>query len=379
MRHHIQTAAELERKQALAEKANARRRELTRAVRDTREKITSLSGLSRVFEIELAQLFAKAHINALIIIVAFGVIIAAATLTWTTPGRALIWLALTTFAAVGQSLVCRAFLRVENTAPTLRVWMRRLILSEVALVLCWGLLPQVVGLPDSDALRLFLLFSILLFAALSAVLAHAIPAAVYFNLLPIGVAILHMALDRQQTELWMITGLGFGAVMLFMVLANRLYHMNLDGLQSRAEKDELIHEIEQTNIRLKDATKHAEDANAAKSKFLATMSHELRTPLNAILGFSEVIRGEMFGPVGNAQYKSYIEDIHSSGSHLLALINEVLDLSRIEAGKHELQEEAIDLAATVDACVHMRSLSAPPIPKTCRASGPMSARCGRWR
>lgn len=79
MRHHIQTAAEIERKQALAEKANAQRRDLTRAVKDVREKITSSSGLKRVFEIELAQLFAKNHLNALVLMTAFTAVIAAAS------------------------------------------------------------------------------------------------------------------------------------------------------------------------------------------------------------------------------------------------------------------------------------------------------------
>ena len=77
----------------------------------------------------------------------------------------------------------------------------------------------------------------------------------------------------------------------------------------------------------------------AKSQFLATMSHELRTPLNAILGFSELMRGEMLGPIGNEAYKTYLDDIHSSGQHLLRIINDILDLSRIEAGKRELREE----------------------------------------
>lgn len=358
MRHSIQTAAEIERRQAQAEQAEARRRELTRAVRDTREKITSLSGLRRVFEIELAQLFAKTHQNAVLIVLAFTTVIAAATLTWSTPARSLVWLVLTTLAIAGQWFICRSFLRIENPASSLRTWMIRLMLSEVMLVFCWALLPIVVGLPDSEGLKLFLLFSILLFALLSAVLSHPVPAAVYGTILPIGAAILYLVVDRQPTERWMIAGLSFGALLLFIVLATRLYQMTLDGLQARAEKDELIHEIEQTNIRLKEATKHAENANAAKSKFLATMSHELRTPLNAILGFSEVIRGEMFGPVNNEQYKSYVNDIHESGSHLLELINEVLDLSRIEAGKHELQEEGIDLVSTIDACVHMLDLRA---------------------
>lgn len=358
MRHHIQTAAEIERKQALAEKANAQRRDLTRAVKDVREKITSSSGLKRVFEIELAQLFAKNHLNALVLMTAFTAVIAAASLTWTSPVRSLIWLLLTSCAIAGQWLVCRRFLRIENPAEVLRSWISRLMISEIVLVFCWAMLPLMVGLPTSDGLRLFLLFSILLFSAVSAVLSHSLPAAVYGALLPVCAAIIHVVMDRTPSERWMIAGLSIGAMLLFVVLANKLYSAALDGLVARAEKDELIHEVEQANMRLKEATIHAESANAAKSKFLATMSHELRTPLNAILGFSEVIRSEMFGPVGNPQYKSYVDDIHESGSHLLALINEVLDLSRIEAGKHELQEEAIDLVGTVDACVHMLDLRA---------------------
>jgi two-component system cell cycle sensor histidine kinase PleC len=81
----------------------------------------------------------------------------------------------------------------------------------------------------------------------------------------------------------------------------------------------------------------------AKSQFLATMSHELRTPLNAILGFSELMRSEMLGPIGNDGYKDYLGDIHSSGEHLLRIINDILDLSRIEAGKRELREELTSL------------------------------------
>jgi two-component system cell cycle sensor histidine kinase PleC len=358
MRHHIQTAAELERRQVIAERADARRRELTRAVRDVREKITSTSGLRRVFEIELAQLFAKTHLNAAIIITAFTAVIAVSTLTWTNPGRALLWLFLTCLALGAQLYVCRAFLKVSEPGEKLRSWISRLIISEIVLVFCWTMLPIIVGMPASDGLRLFLLFSVLLFGAVTTVLAHSLPYSVYGALLPITAVIVHVVIDRDPSERWMIAGLSVGAMMLFVILANRLYQTTLDGLMARAEKDELIREVEQTNMRLKEATKHAENANAAKSKFLATMSHELRTPLNAILGFSEVIRGEMFGPVGNEQYKSYIDDIHASGSHLLALINEVLDLSRIEAGKHELQEEAIDLMGTIDACCHMLELRA---------------------
>jgi cell cycle sensor histidine kinase DivJ len=95
----------------------------------------------------------------------------------------------------------------------------------------------------------------------------------------------------------------------------------------------------------------AEEANRAKSSFLANMSHELRTPLNAIIGFSEVMTHEMFGPVGSPRYLEYSRLIHESGAHLLELINGILDMSKIEAGKFELSEEIFDLAETADACV----------------------------
>ncbi len=87
----------------------------------------------------------------------------------------------------------------------------------------------------------------------------------------------------------------------------------------------------------------AESANKAKSEFLANMSHELRTPLNAINGFSEIMLGEMFGPLGDHRYKEYVRDILDSGQHLLALINDILDMSKIEAGKMSLRFEPVSL------------------------------------
>ena len=91
------------------------------------------------------------------------------------------------------------------------------------------------------------------------------------------------------------------------------------------------------------AMTRAEAANQAKSEFLANMSHELRTPLNAINGFSEIMAGEMFGPLGDRRYKGYAADIHQSGQHLLSLINDILDMAKIEAGKLTLHYEAVSL------------------------------------
>lgn len=100
---------------------------------------------------------------------------------------------------------------------------------------------------------------------------------------------------------------------------------------------------------LREAKEQAEAASRSKSEFLANMSHELRTPLNAVLGFSEIIRDAIMGPV-DARYQEYANDIYTAGRHLLSLINDVLDLSKIEVGRLELQEETVNVGEVVDAC-----------------------------
>lgn len=115
------------------------------------------------------------------------------------------------------------------------------------------------------------------------------------------------------------------------------------------EKIQLQEERKAAYDALRLAKEEAEAANRAKSEFLATISHELRTPLNAVIGFSEMMISETLGPLGNAQYVSYAKDIFDSGSHLLNIINDILDLSKAEAGRLELSEGEADVAATISA------------------------------
>jgi signal transduction histidine kinase len=117
----------------------------------------------------------------------------------------------------------------------------------------------------------------------------------------------------------------------------------------------LRYAIERKRIQqqLLEEKERAELANRAKTDFLANMSHELRTPLNAIIGFSEILKDECFGPVGSPVYKEYARHIHESGAHLLEIINDLLDLSRVEAGRTQLNESEVDVGEAVAACLRV--------------------------
>jgi signal transduction histidine kinase len=114
-----------------------------------------------------------------------------------------------------------------------------------------------------------------------------------------------------------------------------------------------VTDIKSSERKLIQARSQAEMANRSKSDFLANMSHELRTPLNAIIGFSEIISHELFGPMSNEKYLEYMKDIHKSSLHLLSIINDVLDMSKIEAGKLELSKEVLNIQNVVADVVRM--------------------------
>jgi two-component system, cell cycle sensor histidine kinase PleC len=201
-----------------------------------------------------------------------------------------------------------------------------------------------------------LLFLMLLVVAVSSMLAANLPIAALAATVPVTVAITLNFVLMGSFEKHVLAALALAAEGYFALLAHRLHSTTLATLEARAEKDALIGELEQAKSISDEARYRAEAANVAKSRFLAQMSHELRTPLNAILGFSEVMKSEIFGVHAAPVYKEYSADIHNSGVHLLNLINEILDLSRIEAGRYELNEEAVALVNVVADCHHLLKL-----------------------
>ncbi|MGF1628995.1 MAG: PAS domain-containing sensor histidine kinase [Kiloniellaceae bacterium] len=133
-----------------------------------------------------------------------------------------------------------------------------------------------------------------------------------------------------------------GATLLFRLNGLPVYCPDSGSFLGYRGTAENITALRQREEALISAKESAELANRAKTEFLANMSHELRTPLNAVIGFSEIMESELLGPLGSSQYKSYAADIHESAQHLLTLINDILDVAKIEAGAHELRDEEVD-------------------------------------
>ncbi len=164
---------------------------------------------------------------------------------------------------------------------------------------------------------------------------------------PYAVALIVPPLFEGEPFYWGLSALAVGFSAFMVHLARQIYLTARDMLLLREDKNDLIEQLTAAKIESDKARQRAEAASQAKSKFLANMSHELRTPLNAILGFSEVMRDEVFGNLGSRQYVGYATDIHKSGEHLLGLINDVLDLSRIEAGRFVVRAEEINVPEAI--------------------------------
>ena len=153
------------------------------------------------------------------------------------------------------------------------------------------------------------------------------------------------SLQDSRTSAFTNAAVGIVALLLGLALYSVCRIAIMSSLMRRQKMT--VQTLERATRKAEKARQSAEQASRAKSDFLASVSHELRTPLNAILGFSELIGYQMMGPVGNKRYVEYAADIHKSGRHLLALVNDVLDLSKVEAGKMELRESEFSIAALI--------------------------------
>ncbi len=337
--------------------SSTKRRLATQHVREARDRLTSTSGTRPVFDYELLRQFAQNRLSASPVILVLVGTIGLLSGLWTGALTSAVWTAGTLLIHLIVIRQCRRFLDEPPNTANLRSSRMRFIMLDLFFGMAWTfILVNPIGADEQAGT--FMLFVMLLVVAISSMLASSLPVAVFALTLPVTIAIALDFVVKGTLHDYILAVMALAAEGYFSLLAYRLYSTTLATLEARAEKDALIGELEQSKSISDEARRRAETANIAKSRFLAQMSHELRTPLNAILGFSEVMKAEIFGPHSVPAYQDYAADIHNSGVHLLNLINEILDLSRIEAGRYELNEEAVSLNRVVEDCHHLLKLRA---------------------
>ncbi|HET7084965.1 MAG TPA: HAMP domain-containing sensor histidine kinase [Rhizomicrobium sp.] len=260
-----------------------------------------------------------------------------------------LFLPLAVTAAMGAgALMATAYQYYNDSEGDVDSWLQCFVMIQAFGSAAWGLMPWLCWEKGNPLNHMFLAVCVMSVIA-SLVVARGSNMKMYIaNLLPLSL----MSGARflmGDSMIDMVMGALAPAVALQMWYTGRPLVLRMgEDARLRFKVEDLATELQDTRDEALKKRFEAETANASKTAFLANMSHELRTPLNAILGFSEIISQECFGPVGSERYRDYAGDIHASGAHLLSLINDLLDVAKIEAGRMEISPHPLEAARVFD-------------------------------
>jgi len=344
---------------------HAARKRVNQNLQAARNRLAHGTTIKPEFEYELMQMFARNELSAAFTIWALAAIFSLASMFWAPWFEGCLWLGLVVLSKVLLLQLCRRFVAAEPQEAALGTWRRKFILTELLCGVTWAGFA-LVGIGSGEHGSQTAVFSshVFIFAALMVLLAirmtfaSTMMSVLYVGTIPMTVAVVGRLMLLNDPFYFALAAMAVGVHLYFIFLAKGLHETALKMLEFRAQKDLLIAELDEEKIISDEARRRAEAGSKAKSRFLATMSHELRTPLNAIMGFSEVMKDEILGAHSNPVYREYANDIYESGRHLLQLINEILDLSRIEAGRYELHEERAHLGDIMQECHRLLKLRA---------------------
>ena len=292
---------------------------------------------------ELLRLFMRNQLRVAPTMPILAVMMTLTCLNWVQPAIVLLWLAAAFTCQAAQIYLCREFFRRKRDSGEHLDWIGMMAAAELLQGVCWVLPLFLFWYDASPAQNAYVLaFTMAVIAVRLLVVNNFMPVLVAgTGVMTIGVAL--RCVSQSEPVYLALAGLIIALEVFFLFVARQLGDTARDMVRFKSQKNRLIEELKLERDKAQFEKVKAENANQAKSVFLATMSHELRTPLNAIMGFSEILERELFGPMTVKAYKSYALDIHHSGRYLLDLINDILDLSRIEAGRRDIQEEPFGL------------------------------------
>jgi len=269
---------------------------------------------------------------------------------WVATGPLIVWFVVLTLGVVPLGIVTERFRRREPCAEEAALWVRRTTLAYLLFAASWASLAVFLWVPDNDFNNIVVVLLLACtIAGNSALVGSSKPLALSVFAV-YGSVLIAVPLRTGGLIFNGIAGLAAFYVGYLAYMALQIHRTARDMLLLRNDKSDLIVALAHAKTESDIARVRAEGASRAKSQFLANMSHELRTPLNAILGFSELIAARAASPEKHCEYAGLI---HGSGQHLLALINDVLDLAKIEAGKFELRESEIDLVCLLQECAEL--------------------------
>ncbi len=342
-------------KEALTETQS---REAAQHIRHARDKLAASAGGKVSYNYEMLILYARNQLQMALGIPVLAVILALSSLIWIPLERIAIWLAAVLFAQIVLLYYCKQLIKTPEHEANISLWGRKLTAAEFLIGISWAVLIGLLWHPTSAGNHIYIMALVVIIISIRTMLAsHSLPI-VYAGIFPLVLTVSIMFVLEGDVLHLSLAGVVVATGIFYIVLAHMAHGTARTMIEFRAQKDALIAELEEARLNSDEARRHAEDANLAKSRFLATMSHELRTPLNAIMGFADIMNREMFGPHNTPAYKEYSRDIYQSGDHLLKLINEILDLSRIEAGRYNLAERNVSLSHLGAECMRLMQLRA---------------------
>ena len=260
-----------------------------------------------------------------------------------------LFLPLAVTVAIGaMSLMASAYERYNESDGETESWFQCFVILQAVGSVAWCLMPWLCWESGNTLNHMFLAAATMAVVAALVVSRGSNMNMYVASLAPVSLMISgRFLLSSKPADLVIGVLAPFIALQLWRTGSPLVLRMEEDS-RLRFKVEDLARELEEARDDALRKRFEAETANASKTAFLANMSHELRTPLNAILGFSEIISQECFGPVGSERYRDYAGDIHSSGAHLLSLINDLLDVAKIEAGRMDIAPHELNTARVFD-------------------------------